>query len=59
MKSLTNVLDKELFEFTESSVCIKDADTIVCGKLELFDYKELEVKFTFEPFFGECDLFGF
>lgn len=59
MKPLVNVIDKELFQFTESSVCIKDADTIVCGKLELFDYKDLEDKFTFEPFFGECDLFGF
>lgn len=59
MNSPINVLDKEHFYFTESLVCIKDADTLVCGKLELFDYKELEDKFTFEPFFGECDLFGF
>jgi hypothetical protein len=45
--------------FDESFVCFKESDTIVCGKLEAFDYKELEDKFTFEPFFGECDLFGF
>lgn len=53
-------LEEPIYFFTdESLVCIKESDTIICGKLETFDYKELEEKFTFEPFFGECDLFGF
>jgi hypothetical protein len=59
MTTPINLLDKEDFQFIESFVYIKDSHTTVCGKLEMFDYKELEDKFTFEPFFGECDLFGF
>lgn len=43
----------------EPVVCFHESNTIVCGKIETFDYEKLETKITFEPFFGETDLFGF
>lgn len=43
----------------EPVVCFNESNTIVCGKIEKFDYEKLEINTTFEPFFGEIDLFGF
>jgi hypothetical protein len=43
----------------EPVVCFNESNTIVCGKIETFDYEKLEKNITFEPFFGEIDLFGF
>jgi len=39
--------------------CFKESNTIVCGKITYFNYEDIDKKSTFEPFFGEIDLFGF
>lgn len=49
----------EINSENDFSVCFKEGNTVVCGKLIQFNYLDLEDKVTVEPFFGECDLFGF
>lgn len=46
-------------QIDEPLFCFNESNTIVCGKIQTFDYDNLENKITFEPFFGEIDLFGF
>lgn len=43
----------------EPIFCFKESNTIVCGKIKYFSYDDIDNESTFEPFFGETDLFGF
>ena len=40
-------------------VCFQESNTIVCGKITFYDYDKIEKELTVEPFYGDCDLFGF
>jgi len=40
-------------------VCFQESNTIVCGKIKEYDFSTIEDLHTVEPFFGECDIFGF
>lgn len=40
-------------------VCFQESNTIVCGKITYYDYDKIEKELTVEPFYGDCDLFGF
>lgn len=40
-------------------VCFQESNTIVCGKITSYDYDKIEKELTVEPFYGDCDLFGF
>jgi hypothetical protein len=59
MKTITPILEKPSQENNKPLVCFNESNTIVCGKIEQFDYEKLENNITIEPFFGETDLFGF
>jgi len=43
----------------EKEVCFQESNTIVCGKLIFYDHDKIEKELTVEPFYGDCDLFGF
>lgn len=44
----------------DKEVCRYDNNTLICGKIKEVDYlTRIESKMSYEPFYGDIDLFGF
>jgi hypothetical protein len=51
--------EQPFFYFSSDSLlCFKFNNTIICGTFQIYDHQNLDDDISFEPFYGDTNIFG-